>query len=799
MSRISLLNRRWVLPWAVGVVLGLPVSGLGQAEGGGEVEGAEEIEGEPLVELNFPPQVELRLLIDYVAERVGLNILYDESVGAKAVTLRVSGGVPVSSLLPILESALRMKGMALVDAEVPGAPGSKGGDWKRVVVANNLLEVSGDLRVGEVAATQAAEEEKHAGPSVVTQVFRLEHEGGGGVRGVEASVRPFLTQSGGAGGSVLAVSDPPLLIVTDFAERVDRIGELIRLLDQPVERLRVAFVPVEHLEAGEAADRVTQIEAARAAPGPGGGVASEPPLNVLAEPRTNQLVLVGTEAQIEAARATVGELDVALGLQTRVYRFAAVSPERVDRLTRELLPPERAGRVYRSTVDREGNLLVVTAPEAVHAQVEQLRASLDVPVGEEQSPVRFYKLLNATAGEVLETIRQIEGAGGGSGVARIASPPANPVDPPGGADSLRGVVRPQLYEPPAEVEVLPPPVPDEAVVTPEEVVGGPGLFGPDEPPRGVRTADATIVADTNTNSLIVVAPPAVQAVYERLIAELDRRRPQVLIETTIVTLDTSNGFSLGVEVSRRDTFSIGGAGGDVLTFSSFGLSDVDPDTGSLSIIPGIGFNGAILSPDIADVVVRALGTTAKAQVVSAPRVLVNDNATGTIAAVAEQPFQSVNASDTVATTSFGGFVQAGTQITVTPQIAEGDHLRLSFAVDLSNFSGGGDGGLPPPRQTNSVVSEVTVPDGHTIIVGGINRRDVSQTESGVPVLRHIPVLGNLFKSQTQNEANSTLFVFIRPTILRDDLFEDLKYISAEDVTGAGLEGDYPQSSPMLMR
>ena len=753
----------------------------------------EEGEAEALVELNFPPQSELRVLIDYVSQRLGMNILYDEQVGAKAVTLRAPRRVAVSSLLPILESALRMKGLALVDADVEGQEGE--GGLKRVVAATNLVEVAGPVRgVGE---------EGEAGLAVVTRVFELEHAS---ASEAEAAVRPFLTQPGG---NAQALTEQGLLIVTDWAAGMGRLASLVRVVDRPRRALEVAFVDLEHLGAAEAASRVSQVEAARSQSAGAGAVSS---LSVLAEERTGRLILIGEAERVAGARAVAAELDVPVDTQTRVYRFEAVSPERVDRLARELIGSQSSGvagqgeGAYRSVVDAEGGLLIVTGPGWVQERVERLAASLDQPVAEAQSPVRFYKLLNADAAEVLETIAAIEGARGPRGLTDLAAPAD--VGVPGAAGSLGAEERPtnrlptELAESRGIDRVLPLPLlqeDEEAVITPGEVAGG--LVGSERRPGAVRTPDATVVADVNTNSLIVVAPPEVQAVYARLIEQLDRRRPQVLIETTVVTLDTSEGFSLGVEIGSREGISIGGEAADVLTFSQFGLSEVDVDTGSLTPTPGLGFNGAILSPGLADVVVRALATNARAQVVSAPRVLVNDNATGTIAAVAEQPFQSVNASDTVATTSFGGFVQAGTQISVTPHIAEGDHLRLEFAVDLSAFSGpaGGGGTLPPPRQTNSVVSEVTVPDGHTIIVGGVNRRDVTRAVAGIPLLHRIPILGNLFKSTDLTESRSTLFVFLRPTILRDDRFEDLRYLSAEDLEEAGLEGDWPESEPMLMR
>ena len=122
-------------------------------------------------------------------------------------------------------------------------------------------------------------------------------------------------------------------------------------------------------------------------------------------------------------------------------------------------------------------------------------------------------------------------------------------------------------------------------------------------PGSIHTRNAKIASDPHTNTIIVEADPTVQQSYEALIRQLDKRRPQVLVEATVVTLDTSHDFSFGVEISGH-----GGSqpGNQYLVFSSFGLSTVNPN-GQLSLIPGVGFNGALISSQIADVVVRAGG------------------------------------------------------------------------------------------------------------------------------------------------------------------------------------------------
>ena len=286
----------------------------------------------------------------------------------------------------------------------------------------------------------------------------------------------------------------------------------------------------------------------------------------------------------------------------------------------------------------------------------------------------------------------------------------------------------------------------------------------EEPDAAGLMGSAEVTVDVHTNTIIVVAPPEVQRIYARLIETLDERRPQVLIEAQVVIIDTSHDYTLGVEISGGDRQGAR----RLFSFSSYGLSTVDPVSGALSIIPGIGFNGTLVDPNTADAVVRALATHRRARVLSAPRILVNDNAEGQLTSVLEVPFTSVNASQTVATTSFAGFAEAGSTITVTPTISDDNYLQLDYIVTLNSFTGTGSDGVPPPRQTNEVRSRVTVPDGYTVIVGGLTSKNESHEIDTIPWLELIPIVRDLSSLQTDNWQQTSLFVFLKPVILRED-------------------------------
>jgi len=720
-----------------------------------------------LITLNFPENLELKVLVDYVSQRLGINILYDDQTINQRITIKAPAQIPKESLLGLLDSALKMKQLALMEAEQKG--------WMRIVPAANLSAAATPATQPGIAS--GAGEARVAGGIAVTQLYSIRYADLGML---DQIIKPFLTQPGG---NSVILEDRRLLIVTDFASNLKRVEQLIAMIDQPAAKAVMKLVPLKNVEATAFAAQITGILTAKQA-----AASAKTPLavQISADARTNQLVLIGTESAVAEAAELAASLDVPLELETKIYQFSSASPERIDRLAKELIGQAEAQRLYKSAIDDEAGLLIVTAPDAMHKKIRQLKDDLDVPAAQQQSPVRLYKLANATAGEVLKTIQAIEGNGNFTQVRFDGgSPPSGP-SPTTLPSSSSGTN--------ATAPEVPYSGSGNSIQSRKE---GSDIFA-DEPiaaRQTIKTDRATVTADPNTNTIIVIADPATQRIYEQLIKILDKRRPQVLIEAIIVAIDTSHGFNLGVEIAGADF----GGDPEYITFSNFGLSRVNRNTGELSIIPGLGFNGAMLSSDLVDVVIKALATSSRARVLSSPRILVNDNATGTLSAIAEAPYASVNASDTVATTSFGGYAQAGTEITLTPHIGEGDFLQLEYSVALNNFTGDGSSNLPPPRQTNSVDSEVTIPDGHTIIVGGLNLQNTSESKTSIPFLGDIPLVEYLFSSRTINHSETTLFVFLRPIILRDDRFEDLKFLSERDTQVAGLKPEYPVSEPLVLR
>lgn len=699
-----------------------------------------------MVTINLPENTNLKALVDFVGARLKLNIVYDQQLNGRQVTLKTPNAVPADSLLKLLKSMLKINGMALVETDVEG--------MLRVTTAGNLNELGVVPRDADDPLPEGAVQ------SVVSRIYKLEHVS---PERAEKVVGSFINASKGA--SLVKLDDYDMIIITDFASNFERIERMLRLADQPGRDVATRFVAIEHLNAAQVIEQVTSLLDAQAKVR--GDEEKTNRYVLIADERTNQLIIAARPEVVDGIEQIIASLDVSLNLETEIYRLIVVTPEHLDEVARELIGQDKAARLYKSVPDEETGLLAVTTTPEIHKQVKKLITTMDKPVEEAQSPIRFYKLQNASALAVREAL---SGIGGESGLSAVSIEGVNALPPVG-------------FEP--------------ADAPPKEngIKDGGGADA-----VGGALPDVRVLAYEPMNTVIVIAPPWLQPIYEKLIKRLDERLPQVQIEATVVALDTTDDFTLGVEFSRSDSAD----GGTLLNFSQFGLSTVDPVTGALSLTPGVGFNGALLSADVAEVVIQALQKDTRSSVLTRPSVLVNDNAEGELESKDTEPFESVNANNQVATTSFGGELESGTKITVKPSISDGDFLKLEYSIKVSSFVGdrivtSTGGTLPPGRTENNIQSEVTIPDGHTIVVGGLTRVIDNETIQRVPLLGQIPIVEYAFSKRENTKREITIFVFLRPVILRDDKFADLKVLSGTAAGRAHLPSEFPTSLPVEIR
>ncbi|HHK41236.1 MAG TPA: hypothetical protein ENJ50_02360, partial [Planctomycetaceae bacterium] len=201
------------------------------------------------VEINLADNESLNLeaLIRLTANRLGLKILYDDSLVSKQggrIIIRGKAVVQAETLLELLQATLRVHGLALVDADV--------GDFKRIV---RLEHARPFVRQGTTADVGRAE--------YVTEIFQLRNVS---VQMAEAYVRSFSTQGNASGSQAQASSafittipDAGLLIVTDLATSMKRIEELVARIDVPTTKSVYRFLPVKNLEATELKRRLDEI------------------------------------------------------------------------------------------------------------------------------------------------------------------------------------------------------------------------------------------------------------------------------------------------------------------------------------------------------------------------------------------------------------------------------------------------------------------------------------------------------------------------------------------------------------
>jgi general secretion pathway protein D len=329
--------------------------------------------------------------------------------------------------------------------------------------------------------------------------------------------------------------------------------------------------------------------------------------------------------------------------------------------------------------------------------------------------------------------------------------------------------------------------------------------------------EVSVWADTQTNAIVVNAPPKMMRSLMQIVDKLDIRRAQVLVEAIIVEViaDKKNelGTSWAVEGTGSNTpiavtnfpdFLSG-----VVQLGSAAAGGVDPSSQLIGEGVTIGV-GRITDDGVSfAAILRALEGDADTNIISTPSVVTTDNEEATLNVGQEVPF--VTGSFTNTGTGSAGAVnpfqtiqrqQIGVKLAITPQINEGDSMVLDISQEISSIAQSAAGAVDLITNQRIVETTVIVDDGEILVLGGLLEDVLRESDQKVPVLGSIPVLGNLFRARKTEKIKTNLMIFIRSTILRDaatTTFEtDQKYNMIRDLQ-RGQQGTDVQLMPGQQR
>jgi general secretion pathway protein D len=298
--------------------------------------------------------------------------------------------------------------------------------------------------------------------------------------------------------------------------------------------------------------------------------------------------------------------------------------------------------------------------------------------------------------------------------------------------------------------------------------GGPAASGP-----------VTIWADPGTNALVINAPERVRQDMLAVIKQIDIPRLQVAVDAIIVELTQQKSAQLGV------TWAVGGGN------TAAGLTNFSATTsGIVQLGTAAGSGGTANANLIRDGLTMAVGKVAEAgtswaaiiqalagdadtNIVSTPHIVTLDNEEAEIKVGQEVPFVTGQYTNTgAANGSVNPFQtiqrqQVGTRLKITPQINEGNGVKLTIEQETSSISAGSTGAVDLVTNTRTITTSVFVNDGEVLVLGGLIDDQMRQNDQHVPGIGKIPGLGWLFRAHKSEHDKSNLMVFIRPTILHD--------------------------------
>ncbi len=289
-----------------------------------------------------------------------------------------------------------------------------------------------------------------------------------------------------------------------------------------------------------------------------------------------------------------------------------------------------------------------------------------------------------------------------------------------------------------------------------------------------------ISADKATNSLIIMAEKEDYAVLEEVIAKLDIPRSMVYIECLIMEVNVNRGLDIGTEWRTAQEFD----GGDKVGFTGFGATGDSGYSGLEQIFKDgslprgfslgvLGKNitiGGVTFPDI-QAIIRAYQTDKDVHILATPQLLTTENEEAVITVGKNVPFQTRSAAES-ATEVYSSYEyrDVGITLKITPQISKGRLVRLNVFQELTKLDTVNQNN--PDRPTTfkrQIETAIIVEDTYSVVIGGLIDETVTQSEYKTPCLGDVPGLGWAFKTISEGEERTNLYVFLTPRVVRNPM------------------------------
>jgi general secretion pathway protein D len=426
--------------------------------------------------------------------------------------------------------------------------------------------------------------------------------------------------------------------------------------------------------------------------------------------------------------------------------------------------------------DERTNSIVVIATKSILQSIERIISLLDYK-RKGAGRIHVYRLKNADADEIAQTLSSLASGAPGSSSTGLRSSTSR--------TSLTGLGG--TAQSPAGTGAL-------GALTGG---GGPSASAVAELGDGVR-----ITADAPTNSLIIQASAEAFATISEVIDALDVRRPQVMVEALIMEVDANPTQALGagwianMKTKDGSVLGIGSENGTAASTSTVtnglvnGLSNPGSFTAALlgKTISITDPNGVVHQVPVVQALITASQEDKNVNIISAPTILTADKKEAEIIVGQNIPVPTSRLQAASTTTDPNAAFQTsqniarqdvGVTLRVTPQISEGDTVRLNIFQEISEVDVAlSNSTLGPTTRNRKVENTVYVRDGEAVMIGGILSDVQGETEDKVPWLGDIPILGWAFKGTSNDSRKINLLVILTPRIVRDP--EDLQRLTVEN-------------------